>query len=303
MTNEHFDYYRLDFKLKTPMLGTATRTSIYYEHVLEKAKKEIAKANKLKKEITKVTKSSENYVGSEISDSKQLSELQGVIRTYCQLVGRSLDVPDNLDELLSLATTLEVEYDEKLKAKDTVDATVFLRDSYGHPIISTHMILGNFKENAKIMVNGGDKTIIKSKVAVGETFAMDVKPVENYMTPSNKILTVEPGQEPPDSLGKGKNIVDLEGRCLLERPIRFERIGKTETAIATSEQLPEGTEFGCHLRVRKESPITEESLRKLLHFGKNNGLGRWRGSGNMGAYNFKLEKVENFEETAPEGWE
>lgn len=300
--SENYDYYRVDFKLKTPMLGTATRASIYYEHVLEKAKKEIAKANKLKKELNKVTKSSEKYVGDSISESKELTELQSVIRTYCQLVGRVLDMPDNLDELLSLATTLESEYDEKIKERDTVDATVFLRDSYGHPIISTHMILGNLKENCRVMVNGGDKSIIKSKVAVGETFALDVKAVEDYMTPSNDIIKVEPGQEPPPAFGKGKNIVDLEGRVLLERPIRFERMGKTETAIAASEQLPEGTEFGCHLRVRKGSPITEEALNFLLRFGRNNGFGSWRGSGNMGSYFFKLEKLDDFKDEAPEGW-
>jgi hypothetical protein len=80
-------------------------------------------------------------------------------------------------------------------------------------------------------------------------------------------------------------------------------MGKKEAVIAVSEQLPEGTEFGCILRVRKGSAITENALRKLLDLGKNQGLGANRGSGNMGAYRFKLEKLINYEEKAPKGFE
>ena len=53
MTNNNFDYYRVNYKLRTPMLGTATETSIMKEHIIEKAKKEIAKANRLGNKISK----------------------------------------------------------------------------------------------------------------------------------------------------------------------------------------------------------------------------------------------------------
>jgi hypothetical protein len=42
-------------------------------------------------------------------------------------------------------------------------------------------------------------------------------------------------------------------------------------------------------------------LKKLLDYGKNNGLGQWRGSGNKGAYAYKLDAID-YKETLPDGW-
>jgi hypothetical protein len=297
----NFVYYKVSFKLRSPMLGTATDTSIYFEHVLEKAKKEIKQANILG---SKVSKALDKYQGSDISDDKTVAELQGVIRTFCQLMGKPLDVPGTVEEILAKAKELEAEFEEQLKSRDQVKATVFLRDNEGKPIISTHMILGNLKENTKIMVNNGDKSIMKSKVSVGEAFALDVKFVEAFMVPSNDILRAK-NQKEADALpsaGKGKNTVDGKGRVLLERPIKFDRMGKVETAIAMSEQLPAGTEFSATMRVRKGSPMSYENLRTLLDLGKSNGFGSWRGSGNMGAYIYKLEELPEYVEAVEEGW-
>jgi hypothetical protein len=54
--------------------------------------------------------------------------------------------------------------------------------------------------------------------------------------------------------------------------------------------------------VRAESPINN-MLREILLLGKNQGLGGWRGSGNKGAFHFKLED-STYEacERIPEGW-
>lgn len=292
---KNFDYYEVKFKLLTPMLGTATETSIYHEHVLEKAKKEIAKANRLGAKLTKVV---EKFKGEPIPDNKEISELQAVMRVYLQLLGKPLDVPNDLTKLLDLNEKLEEEFNEQIKSKDQVKATVFLRDDKGFPIISTHMILGNLKENLRVMVNNGDKSIIKSKVSVGETMALDVKPIEPYMRPDKDILRAKDNDELNtfEISGKGKNILDPKGRVLLERPIRFNRMGKEETAISLSEQLPKGTIFGTILRVRKESTIGYDALCKLFDLGKSNGLGAWRGSGNMGSYVFKLNALPDYVE-------
>lgn len=295
MKEANFKYYNIQFKLLTPMLGTATETSIYHEHIIEKAKKQIARANKLGRTITKAL---DKYKGSVIPETKEISELQSVMRVYLQLLGKPLDVPNDTKELLDMNQELEEKFNEQLKAQEQVKATVFLRDKEGFPIISTHMILGNLKENLRIMVNNGDKSILKSKVSVGETMALDIKPVDHYMKPDKDILRAKDEEELrtfPIS-GKGKNILDKNNRVLLERPIKFERMGKVETAISLSEQLPVGTTFSTMLRVRKESTIGEEELFKLFDLGKSNGLGAWRGSGNMGSYVFKLELDENFEE-------
>lgn len=296
----NYDYYKLQLKLVNPMLGTGTEISIYHEHVLQKAKKEIEKANRL---AGKLTKSVEKYRGAEISESKELQELQGLLRAYCALVGKQVEIPDNIDGILSIAGDLQEDLEESLKHGDIVRATVFHKNSDNLPMISTHMILGNFKENLKIMVNGGDKSLIKSKVAVSEALALDVKFVENFMIPDRDILRgnqVDADRLPPS--GRGKWIADQSGRIILERPIKFERMGKVETAIAMSEVLPAGTEMECTVRVRKGSVLNQEALEILLDMGKNNGLGSWRGSGNMGAYLYKIEALPEYVETREDGW-
>ena len=289
------------------MLGTATKGSIYYEHVLEKAKKEIAKVNKLS---GRVTKALEKYKGVDISEDKTLSELQSVVRTYCQLMGKPLELPNDIEELLEVAKKYDEEFTEKQKKYDQVDATVFLRDPQGHARISTHMILGNLKENMRIVVNHASKEDKKTfpiqyKVGVGEAFALDVKPVTPYMKPSHDIVRGE-SESDADNLpffGKGKFIFDRETkRILLERPVSFERMGKKETAILISEMLPPGTEFSTILRVRNGSPIDYKVLDYMFSLGKSNGLGAWRGSGNMGSFIYKLKQLTDYEETFDGGW-
>lgn len=278
----NFDYYRVDFKLLRPMLGTATETSIYSEHILQKAKKEIAKANKLR---GKVSKALEKYKGDEISEKKEVMELQAVLRAYQQLTGNTADMPASIEGILALAEEVEEEFNEMVKSGEQRKATVFLKGEDGWPIISTHMILGNLKEILRTIVNNGDKEVIKSKVAVGELMTLDVKAVEPFMRPSNDIVRDEKGE-----------------RVIIERPIRFSRMGKEETAIALSEQLPEGTTFGSTLRVRKGSPVDESFLKKLFDLGKNCGLGAHRGSGNMGGYVFKLQSLPDYKEVFEDGW-
>ena len=94
-------------------------------------------------------------------------------------------------------------------------------------------------------------------------------------------------------------------RKVSERPIRFKDAkGRDKSAISMSERLPKGTEMKCTLRVRTESPFTEDALRKIFTLGRNLGFGAWRGSGHKGAYVFKLKKLRGFvDPEVPEGWE
>ena len=292
-----FDYYKVEFKLTSPMLATGTQASIYQKHILEKAKKQIAKANKLS---TKVAKSLEKYLGSEISEKKELMELQSLVRSFCQLIGKQVDIPNDLEQLLALNVELEEEFAQKLKDKEATDSTVFLKDEDGFPRISTHMILGNLKENLRISVLNGDTTVFKHKSKMSSTMALDVKSIAPFMTPSNDILRAESEDQIPLA-DKGRNVYDRldkshTKRVLLERPLLFDGMHGRETAIAMSEQLEAGTKFETVLRVREGSVITEEVLKKILSYGKSNGLGAWRGSGNMGAYKFKLKKLKGFTE-------
>lgn len=296
----NYVYYKLQLKLLSPMLGTCTEVSIYHEHVLQKAKKEIEKANRLG---SKITKAIAKYKGENISEEKEVLELQAVLRAYCQLLGKQIDMPTSVEEILKTAESFKEDLDQALADGEVTRATVFAKDTDGLPLVSTHMILGNFKENLKIIVNSGNKEIIKSKAAVSEALALDIKFVENFMKPSSDILKGDQefaNQLPPT--GRGRWLAEAAGRIVLERPIKFERMGKVETAIAMSEALPAGTEMTCTVRLRQGSAIDTKALELLLDMGKNNGLGAWRGSGNMGSYLYKLEELVGFKEERNDGW-
>jgi len=108
MKNENaYLYYQLRIKLLTHMLGTGSEASIYNKHNLEKAKKEIEKANKL---VGRVTKALGKYVGAEITDDKQVAELKGVVNAYCALVGRTVELPNSVEDLLDLSKELDAEF-------------------------------------------------------------------------------------------------------------------------------------------------------------------------------------------------
>lgn len=280
---DNWDYYKVDLKFFRKVLATCTDVSIYKQHVLEKAKKMIAEANKMK---GKVIKALEKYKGDDIAEKKEVMELQGIIRKYQEVLGKKEDIPGDIDCILTYAKKLEGEVDELCKKGEEMKSTVFMRDEDGHAVLSTHMLLGNIKENLKVIVNNTPKDlkVLKSKVAANEVMTLDLKPVEEFMKPTKDVARNE----------KGKPIIE-------ERPIRFEdNFGKTVTAIAMSEYLPIGSETTCHLRVRKNSPVTENIIEMLLDCGKNNGIGQNRRSG-FGQYYYKLEKVEN-PVMAPEGW-
>jgi hypothetical protein len=272
--NKLFVFKRVKYLFLTNILGTCTEAELYYEHVLKKAQKEIAKANKIQ---GKIAKSLEKYKGAEISQDKEVSELKGILRTVQEKIGRKDPLPDTIEALLTLAKELNEEYEELVAKGDDQKSTVFMRDKSGHAILSTHMIIGNFKENLKSMVNNSEKgsMAVKSKVATGEIMSTDVKVVEDFVKPTKDVLRHENGKAE-----------------LLERPIRFERMGKTMTAIALSEQIPEGAEIEFVLRIRAGSPFLDV-LPELLEMGKLNGIGQWRGSGKKGLFVYKIEDCDD----------
>ena len=289
----YWDYYSILFRLRRAMLGTCTEASIMQEHVIQKARKQIKKANRLS---DRIVKSLDKFKGDTISADKEIEEVKKIIMAFAELTASPLstDLPNDLSSLLKIASTVKKDYDELVAKGEQAKFTVFMKEpkngepSVLWPVISTHMILGNLKENLKIITNNGDKTILSTKVSIGETMALDVKAVEEFMTPNMDIM------RHPD----GKPLIE-------ERPISFNRMGKTETAIAASEQLPKGAQFGCNLRIRKGSPIDEIALKKLFTYGKNNGLGANRGAGNFGSYDYKLTKLSNYVEVVEghnDGW-
>lgn len=289
-SDDPFVYYKLDLRLRTEMLGTCTQASIYNAHVLKKAQKMIKEVNKLS---GKVTKALAKYQGTEIKPEKERDELVGIIRRYQEVLGKKESIPEDIEEVLNYCCELEEELDKEVESKDQKAATIFMRGEDGRPMISSHMILGNLKENLKIVTNNTtlpkEAKPIKSKVQVGETLALDVKCVEEFIHPTEDVVRDDNGF--PE---------------LLERPIKFERMGRVETAIAMSERLPPGTQMSVHLRIRADSPFAQEDaslVRYLLKLGKSNGLGQWRSSGGKGQFDYKLERVEGDPSAVDDGWD
>lgn len=296
-------YFRVGYRLITPMLSTVPEGDVMKEHLIEKAKKMAEKANRLDQRITKLL---DKYKGTTIPDSKEVKELQANIRSFGELTGRNPEevLPNNMDDLLPIAEQVSDDYRALVASGEEVRGTMFLKMNAGEiraelgndalsedipddqlwPVISTHMLLGNFKENARIVTNNGEP-MFQSKVSVGEIFALDVKATTEFMVPSKDIVRNQNGD-----------------RELLERIVRFNDKGTVKTAICVSEQLPKHTEFGCILRVRRTTTVSDQDLEDLLDYGKNNGLGSWRGSGHMGAYIYQFEELPDYQETWPEGW-
>lgn len=308
--SENFVYYKLQIRLASEQLGTCTQASIFDEHILKKSQKMIADANRKK---DKLTKALTKYAGVEITELKEIKELQGIIRRYQEVIGKIEEIPDDLEPLLEYAANLDAEYNEIIKKENEGKSTCFMRSKEGKPMISSHMIIGNIKENLKIIINNSsekkENKIVKSKVAVGEILALDIKPIEEFMYPDMDIVRErKTGHRKEDFELVIRSIDEMDEKLpphILERPIKFERMGKVETAISRSEYLPKGTQFTVNLRVRKDSPLSENDaapLRKILDFGKSNGLGQWRGSGSKGQYFYKLDKLDKDPTLIPDGW-
>ena len=300
-----FDYYKLDILLLRMMFGTCPSASIYNQHVLQKNQDKIKEANKIK---SKLTKELSKYAGDEISDSKQFEELKGIVRRYEEITGIKRDMPNDLEGILAYSLELETKFQKMVDEGEAEKSTCFMRDKDGRIMISTHMILGNLKENARIITSCSKDTapkVFAYKTDIGQSMALDCKPIQQFALASKDILRRTNGQPMAGTVVK-----DEKGQSeplLYERPIRFkDKMGNEVTAIQMSEVLPEGTIFSMNLRLRAGSIVDEAAIQYLLQLGKSNGLGQWRGSGGMGSYAFKLTPISQEEgakaEGIPEGW-
>jgi hypothetical protein len=273
-------YYKLYLIFDREVLGAQATLSIYEGHMKEVIKKEMKMVNRLAEKTQKLD------MRQEISPSKELDEFKGAVRKLQETLGKKEALPEEREELLAYAKELEDEYRE---AVGDAKITTFNIDPVTKKVrISSHVILGNMKENIKILKESNQQHFINSsKTGCDRMMALDIKVVEPWLYPDQDIVRKEDGTP-----------------FILERPISFpDGFGGTRTAIAQSEILPIGTKLDCTLRCRNGSSVAEEqNIVKLLEFGKNNGIGPWRGSGNKGAYRFKLEKLDDYVEVYADGY-
>lgn len=288
-----YSYYQVELKLITEMLGTNPSASIYDKHIMKKTKDLIKEANKLGK---KAKKSLEKYVGAEIKENKEIEDLKSVLGRYQEAIGRNDELPNDHQALLDLATEYEEEFKKMTEEGKAKACTGFMRRD-GKVCISSHMILGNIRENLRLIFRGTDAQADKSRDITSGKFPYEnLKEIKEATVVALKV--VEPYIYPDQDI-----LRDAEGKPVLNERVVIDRdaFGKSPTSIASSEQLPEGTKFKFVIRIPKGNVLDNaDLLGEMFSWGKNNGLGQWRGSGGKGAFKYKLTALPDYVEKEDE---
>jgi hypothetical protein len=286
-----FSYFKLRIHVLNDLLGTNPECSIYHDHIIQKTRKLAQEASKLGSKCSKALK---KYQGTTISESDELSQLQGLLKSYIELSGEVIEIPDTVEGVLEAAKIVEEKWKDIVDNQEATRATIFMRDpKTNHPYIASHLLLGNIKAICTVLTNNNDKSIFKYKSQLAESMSMDIKVVEDKLFPMNEkgeIIDIE------------KN--DLGERSICERPLRFNTPQGVKSAIATSEIL-KSPEFECTLRARSGSVFTESVLHQIFSYGRQLGLGAWRNAGH-GNYLYQLEPLPDFKEDfgdlSKKGW-
>jgi len=161
-------------------------------------------------------------------------------------------------------TTGEVPEDEAGTLPDELQkGTTAFHKLNGAPILYDYQVKGFVKEAGQVF-NG-------------------LRGVKNLRSKLDNLLFVEPRQIAL-SIPKG----GVMTHC--DRPLRAMTAQGPRVSLARSEELPEGTSFGCELAVY-ESALSEPLIRDLLDYGSRKGIGQWRNGGH-GRFTYTLEKID-----------
>jgi hypothetical protein len=272
-------YYLVEYKVFTELVSTCSSGSIWSAHILAKAKKEISKINKLAERVQKLG------IKHEISQSKEVLELQAILRGYQELIGRMDSLPSTLAELVALAKELDEEFQEEYSGAGR--PTIFMKDTTGMPILSSHMVLGNLKEILRDFKESEQHHFINSsKIGCDRMMAVDIKPVERFL-----LLYKDAKYETRIDIDRNEDGTPK----ISERPLRYNDKGIEKSCIAMSETIQANLFLKTTFRCRNGSNIAEqENIERILECGKNLGLGAWRGSGNRGAYRYKITPLTDY---------
>lgn len=149
---------------------------------------------------------------------------------------------------------------ESLGVSQVIDdlTTGFLIDYEGNPLIANYTIKGFFKNAAKSLRRIPGKVNLSSKMAA-------------YKEKINTLIFIYPRMIqliPPD----GKSVEDV--MRLNQRSLRAETPKGERIALASSEELPEGTT--AEFEVQLLDKTHEDVVREWLDYGRFYGLGQWR---------------------------
>ncbi len=162
---------------------------------------------------------------------------------------------------------------EALHAEEIMEksVTVFPRTEDGKPMLWDYQVKGFLKETLGILLDfcEPDCKIGKAKLSRW-TYK---KIVDNAVMVSPRVIPLE--------LPDGTEIT------LCTRPLRADTMRGERVALATSEQVPAGTEFVVEINTLDKK--LDELMQKCLDYGVNKGVGQWR---NSGKGRFKWEVIE-----------
>lgn len=143
-------------------------------------------------------------------------------------------------------------------------ATGFHKDTFGI-FLYNYMIIGNIKANLFCLMSNG----------VGK--------VLNYKKSSDLFLSVSPRKIRFFRENEDCPLMQSDGS--LERSLRAQTPRGDRTFLAKSDFVEAKTRFKFVVEVfRNDRGLTPEMIVHALKFGKNNGLGQWRGSGSYGKF-------------------
>lgn len=182
------------------------------------------------------------------------------------VLGTASSNPDVHEEFIASKSADKDKVKEEMKAlhaDELMDkaVTVFPKDEDGCPIMWDYQVKGFFKETLGILLDylEPDCKIGKAKLSKW-TYK---KVVDNAVFVRPRKVRLE--------IPEGTSIT------LCTRPLRADTMRGERVALATSEEVPEGTTIVFSVETLDKK--LDDLIRKCLDFGENKGIGQWRNSG------------------------
>lgn len=262
-----FDKYEVKLTFLRPILATnPCDPNVMDTHILDRQRKLILEKATINTQINK-------YLDQiQISQEKGDEEIQKLIDKLETLIGYELSPEEREDAIAGKLLSLK----ETLQEMDIKGTTVFFWDkTMNRPCIGDHMIYGFLKAAGEAISRTLTKkmgTMLQSASYTSSIINQHCRCEERFITFDKDVIRGADGQP-----------------TYLQRSLRAMTAKGPRISLAKSEQVDTGATICFTLKVMKNSPLTEEILRKLFDYGELSGLGQWRNAG-WGSFKYEMTK-------------
>lgn len=268
-----FDKYAITLTLLRPMLGTnPLNVNVMDQHILDRQRKMIADNSKTNKAINK-------YLDAvNIPEDRKAVEIALIVEELERMIGKPFAEEDKAK---LIAGTLD-DLKETFAELDMKGTTVFFKnkDVENRPMIGDHMIYGFLKAASEALVRALPPGTPKKQGTVLQSASYTQSIINQHVRCDSQFITFD-----RDIARLPNGTPDYDQRSIRAMTAQGPRI-----SLMKSEQVPAGASISFVLKVIKNSPLDETSLRKMFDYGECTGLGQWRNSG-RGSFSYKMEKV------------